>query len=958
MNPFYNDLAESIKTGFLDQYIPCKKEHLPQLLVNADGKKVLTAILKELSECQEFWFSVAFVTKGGVATIINMLKELEEKGISGKVLASQYQFFTEPEALKTLSQLTNIQLKMAIEGDFHAKGYLFKKKDGYSLIIGSSNLTDKALCVNKEWNLKISATENSDIIQNALIEFNREFKNAQIVDSKFIEAYEILYKAQKNFRNNHIVALESIQSLAIKPNKMQLEALANLKLLRVQSKDRALLISATATGKTYLSAFDVKSTGINRCLFIVHRANIAAAAMESFKRIFGKTKTMGMYSGEKKEITADFLFCTVQTISKEANLHQFDKYAFDYIIIDETHRSGAESYQRILNYFKPKFLLGMTATPERTDGFDIFKQFNHDIAYEIRLQKALEEDMLSSFHYYGVTDIIVEERSLKEDVAFNLLVSDERVNKVIEKATLYGCDNGCVRGLVFCSSVKESKALSDAFNKKGYRTVALSGEDSDEKRTAAIIRLESSNDNERLDYIFTVDIFNEGIDIPKVNQIILLRPTQSAIIFVQQLGRGLRKADGKDYLTVIDFIGNYSNNYMVPIALFGDTTYNKDTLRKLMKGGSSLIPGASTVNFDRIARERIFKAIDTANLSLKKDLVKDYQLLKYKIGKIPMMVDFIEHGSRDPFQYVVYSDSYFKFVSQQEDGLVGKLSVLEMKLLELVSSNVADAKRIDEAILLKEIITNGSISVSAFKEIIFNKYGVPVSDSTITSCINNINFNFIKEPQEVVYLANGTFRFYDQFLALLKNDSFSLFFNDALDYAQIKYDKHFDKKNYINGFSLYHKYSRKDVCRILNYEKNEDTTMYGYKIKNNACPIFVNYHKEEDIASTTKYEDGFINNYEFQWMSRSDRTIGGHKEIIQIKNYKSGLRISLFIKKDNGEGSDFYYMGEITPIKFSQSTILDDKGKSVPIVQVIFSMNQPVESFIYEYLVNQEIDKE
>lgn len=952
MNPFYYDLAESIKTGFLDQHIPCKKEHLPQLLVNADGKKVLTTILNELMECQEFWFSVAFVTKGGVATIINTLKELEARGISGKILASQYQFFTEPEALKTLSRLTNVQLKMATEGDFHAKGYLFKKKDGYSLVIGSSNLTDKALSVNKEWNLKISGTDNSDIIQKALVEFNREFKNAHVVDAQFIQAYKIHYKAQKAFRNNHIVATETMHPLVIKPNKMQMEALANLKQLREQDKDRALLISATATGKTYLSAFDVKITGAKRCLFIVHRANIAAAAMESFKRIFSNTKKMGMYSGENKDITADFLFCTVQTISKETYLHQFSPDAFEYIIIDETHRSGAESYQKILNYFKPKFLLGMTATPERTDGFDVFKQFNHDIAYEIRLQKALEEDMLSSFHYYGITDVIVEERSLKEDVAFNLLVSDERVNKVIEKATLYGCDNGCVRGLVFCSSLKESKALSDAFNKKGYRTVALSGEDSEEKRIAAILQLESSNDAERLDYIFTVDIFNEGIDIPKVNQIIFLRPTQSAIIFVQQLGRGLRKADDKAYLTVIDFIGNYSNNYMVPIALFGDTTYDKDTLRKLMKAGSSLIPGASTVNFDKIARERIFKSINYASLSLRKDLIKDYQLLKYKIGKVPMMVDFIEHGSRDPFQYVDYSESYFNFVSQLEDNLLGKLSLLEVKLLELISSHIADAKRIEEVILLKELINNSSISISAFKEIVFNKYGVHVSDATITSCVNNINFEFVNASQKVIYLENGAFQLYDEFLALLNNDYFKQFLNDALGYGQLKYDQFFDKKKYIDGFILYQKYSRKDVCRILNYEKDEHTTMYGYKVKNNACPIFVTYHKADDIVSTTRYEDRFINNYEFQWMSKSNRKLDS-KEIVQIQNYKEGLRLSLFIKKDNDEGTDFYYIGEVTPMKFSQSTILGDKGESVPIVQVIFSMNQPVESFIYEYLINR-----
>jgi hypothetical protein len=497
-------------------------------------------------------------------------------------------------------------------------------------------------------------------------------------------------------------------------------------------------------------------------------------------------------------------------------LTQFAPSHFDYIVIDETHRAGAESYQKLINYFQPAFLLGMTATPERTDGFDIFKQFNYDIAYEIRLQKTLEEDMLWTFHYYGITDD---------------MVPAQRVDTIIEKATLYGCDNGCVRGLIFCSTVKESKDLSTLFNARGYRTVALCGEDSPAIRGAAIQQLEDGDEATKLDYIFTVDVFNEGIDIPKVNQIILLRPTQSAIVFVQQLGRGLRKADDKAYLTVIDFIGNYSNNYMIPIALFGDTSYSKDTLRKLMASGSSLIPGASTVNFDRIAQKRIFEAIDSANLSLRKDLAQDYQLLKYKIGRMPMMVDFMEHGSRDPFLYVKYAKSYFNFAMQEEDKLRGKLSPIEMTLLELFSNHVADAKRIEEVMILQALLSQGSIGRVEVEKMVYDTYGFHLGKGTLESCIRVINFDFVKDPQNVVVFDGETIQFHADFLRLLRNDFFTLFFKDVLDYAGMMYDQHFDITNFVDGFLLYQKYSRKDVCRILNWEKDEHSTMYGYIVQ-------------------------------------------------------------------------------------------------------------------------------
>jgi superfamily II DNA or RNA helicase len=969
MNNFPVYLLDSLRTGFIDQSLASKKEYLPELLVNDtnNGKKVLQTISRELKNCDEFWFSVAFATKSGVTTLINSFQELENAGIFGKVLVSQYQYFTQPEALKSLSKFKNIDLKVAVDRDFHAKGYLFKKSDRYNLIIGSSNLTANALCSNKEWNLKISATCDSKLIADSIKEFRNEFENAVFVNDEFIESYAVDYNLKKKFISSSRKSIEFNHNDLITPNTMQIEALANLEELRSKSKDKALLISATGTGKTYLSAFDVKAYNPKKFLFIVHRRNIAENAMKSFKKIFGDCRSMGIYSGNEREIDADFIFSTIQTISRDEHLHQFDQRHFDYIVIDETHRAGAESYQKILNHFKPKFLLGMTATPERTDGFDIFSQFEHNIAYEIRLHRALEEKMLSNFHYFGVTDVTVDGQVLDENSAFSLLTAKERVDRIIEKAEFYGCDNGCVRGLIFCSSVDESQGLSNVFNKKGYRTVSLSGKSSEEERFTAINRLESSDPSEKLDYIFTVDIFNEGVDIPRVNQIIMLRPTASAIIFVQQLGRGLRKVNDKEYLTVIDFIGNYNNNYLIPIALYGDTTYNKDTLRKLMLTGSSLIPGSSTINFDKITHERIFAAIDNANLQFKKDLVKDYELLKFKIGQIPMMMDFVEHGSRDPQLYVNYSKSYFNFVSSQEESLENKLSEKEIKLLELFSNEIANTKRIEEVIILKKLISGEILLSEDLKVIIFEKYGFSLFDETIESCIKNINFDFVTESYnkklvsvseiydlKIISYTNGVILFNKDFMDSLKNETFLIFLNDMLEYSKTIYDRNFDKNKYVDGFILYQKYSRKDVFRILNWDQNPlAQNVGGYLIspEKTNCPIFVNYHKEEHISSTTKYEEGFVNNSEFEWMSKSRRTLKSN-DVITIRNYRKGIRLPLFIKKSNGESNDFYYMGDVTPIdeSFEEATLVDDDGKNVSVVKVKFRMKHPVEDSIYEYI--------
>lgn len=954
-----HSLLESIQTGFIDKSIPSDKNYRPQLLTNDHrvGKKVLWTIQQELDQCDEFWFSVAFITTGGVETIINTLVELEKRNIKGKVLASQYLNFTDPEALKRLKKFTNIELKIAIEGDFHSKGYLFRKGDYYNLIIGSSNLTQTALCSNKEWNLKVSGTKDSELINQAILEFNKEFESSAHVTNDLITNYSFLWNSRKLLNNDILEKETHVDAFRPKPNLMQRDALKNIENLREKNKKKALLISATGTGKTYLSAFDVEKFKPKKFLFVVHRLTIAEEAMKTFKRLLGDNIKMGVYSGGMQEIDADYIFSTVQTISKPEHLEKFEKTHFDYIVIDETHRAGADSYKRLMEYFTPEFLLGMTATPERTDGEDIFKLFDYNIAYEIRLNKALEEDMLCPFHYYGVTDLIVDGKPIDDKTEFRYLVAEERVKNIIDKIELYSCDNGSKRGLIFCSRQEECIELSKMLNEKGLKTVALTGKSGEKERQDAIERLES--DYNKLDYIITVDIFNEGVDIPKVNQIIMLRPTQSAIIFIQQLGRGLRKINNKEYLTVIDFIGNYSNNFMIPIALFGDTTYNKDILRKLLSSGSSFIPGTSTINFDKVSKQRIFEAIDSANMQQLKDLRNDYRLLKYKIGRVPLMVDFLEHGSRDPIQFVDSKDSYYNFVSAIEEEYRGKLNREQIIILKLYSNDINNARRVEESIILDEIINKSHCCINGFKSLIFEKFGYQVDDSTISSCINNLNSGFTSNEKDrldysVVNLSDGKILPEKYFLKQLENSYFKLFLEDNVKYAIKTYTSEFKKDRFIDGFQLYKKYTRKDVFRILNWDRNPVAqNVGGYIISkdNSNCPIFVTLEKEEDISSSTKYLDGFINPNEFEWMSKSNRRLTS-KDVQAIKNYKTGLRLPLFIKINNDEGIEFYYMGDITPIddSFEETTMLNDKGKKVPVVKMTFKMQIAVELNLYNYL--------
>lgn len=720
-----DELNKALHTSFIDKSFPSNKDLRPKLFFNDYKRRMNLAfeITKRLKECDYFEFSVAFISESGLAVLKQILLNLKEKGVKGRIITSTYLGFNAPKMFKQLLSFTNIEVRIFEQEHcgFHPKGFIFHTGDHRDIIVGSSNLTQTALESNQEWDLFFTSHENGELASQVSNEFDIQWELSTPLTNEWIESYKETYVKP--------VRPTSVQSSkTIKPNKMQEEALKSLKNLRDNNKDKALLISATGTGKTFLSAFDVKRFKPKRLLFVVHRRNIAEAALRSFKYLI-RNVSMGIFSGNTKETDSDFIFSTVQTIHKKEYREMFERDAFDYIIIDEVHRAGAQSYQDIVDYFKPKFLLGMSATPERSDDFDIYEMFDHNIAYEIRLIQAMEYNLLCPFHYYGITDMTIDGIEIDDKSEFNILTSELRVDYIIEKINEYGYSGDRIHGLIFCSRKDECEKLSQLFNMRGYKTIALTGDSSEEMRQKAIDSLES-NDENSLDYIFTVDIFNEGIDIPKVNQVVMLRPTESAIVFVQQLGRGLRKNDSKEYVVIIDFIGNYEKNFLIPVALSGQTNYNKDSLRQFVCEGSLITPGASTIQFDQITEKKIYQSIDAANFTQVRLIKDSYKQLKEKLGRIPRLKEFEQYGAID-VQLMFQNKSlgcYHTFLSKYEKDYHIHFSTLEEKYLQFISSKLSSGKRVEELEAIKLIINKRTNLLTHLKETLNSDYKIELPD--------------------------------------------------------------------------------------------------------------------------------------------------------------------------------------------------------------------------------------
>lgn len=989
-----NELKNGLSAAYINGSLAANLVYKPAFISNnpEEGKKVISSVEDELLRCEEFQISVAFITLGGVTPLLQTLKELEKKGVKGQILTTNYLDFSEPRALEKLNGLKNITLKMydveAAGNGFHTKGYIFKKEEIYRIIIGSSNMTSAALTVNKEWNTKLVSTENGEVAKEIVEEFQKlwDSENALLYDD-FYEVYKERYNIIKHQRE--IAKSEEIPSLEqyrLKPNSMQERFIANLRKILEQGEERALLISATGTGKTYASAFAMRELGFKRVLFLVHRGQLARQTKKSYEKVFAKSVSLGLVGAGYHEYDADYVFATIQTLNRDEHLLQYDKNAFDCIILDEAHHVPADTYQKVMKHFTPKLWLGMTATPDKRDdnieGRNVYELFDHQIAYEIRLQQAMEENLLCPFHYFGITDlaIIGDDEDASRD--FSVLTSDERVKHIINEADYYGYSGDKVKGLIFCSSIKETEELSEKFNHminpstgQKFRTIALNGSASEQERQNAFERLamnkeDATADHEPLDYIFSVEILNEGVDIVEVNQVIMLRPTQSPIVFIQQLGRGLRKAYGKEYVVILDFIGNYNNNFMIPIALSGDRTYNKDNIRRYIMEGGRVIPGASTVHFDEISRKRIFVSVDKANFSDIKLIRENYTNLKNKLGHIPRLFDFDDYGEMDVIRIFDNNSlgSYYKFLVKYEKEYKIRLSENEEKVIEFVSKKLANGKRIQELRMLKRMLAyaRGSSKLGLFAGLSedMKEYGKIVSQNQKENIVNVMTNEFPagsgkKTYSQCVFIEDdGTdYKPTKTFMQMLLNDKFYEMLQEPVEFGIRRYERNYKNTYKQTDLVLYQKYTYEDVCRLLNWEQNEvPLNIGGYKFdkKTKTFPVFINYDKSENISDTTKYEDHFIPGSRDRLIaiSKSGRTLKSEDVQNFLKAKERGIQVELFVRKNKDDkiSKEFYYLGHMTASGNTKEFTMVNTEKTA--VEIEWILDVPVREDIYEYIVN------
>ncbi len=638
-----------------------------------------------------------------------------------------------------------------------------------------------------------------------------------------------------------------------------------------------------------------------------------------------------------------------------------------------------------MDHFTPKLWLGMTATPDKRDdnveGRNVYEIFNYQIAYEIRLQQAMEENLLCPFHYFGITDLsmIGDEEAARD---FNMLTSDERVRHIVNQADYYGYSGDKVKGLIFCSNIKETEELSAKFNQiinpatgKNFRTVALNGSASEQERQDAFERLamnedESSEDRQPLDYIFSVEILNEGVDIVEVNQVIMLRPTQSPIVFIQQLGRGLRKASGKEYVVILDFIGNYNNNFMIPIALSGDRTYNKDNIRRYVMEGGRVIPGASTVHFDEISRKRIFASVDNANFSDIKLIKENYNNLKNKLGRIPALRDFDDYGEMDVIRIFDNNSlgSYYKFLVKYEKEYTIRLSEDEEKVIEFVSKKLASGKRIQELQLLKRILvyTRGISKIGLFAglENDLKSYGKVMSKDQQENIIHVMTNEFPagsgkKTYAQCVFIEkdDSDYKPAKSFAEMLANNDFYNILKELVDFGISRYKRDYSKTYGQTDLVLYQKYTYEDVCRLLNWKQNEvPLNIGGYKFdkKTKTFPVFINYDKAENISDTTRYEDHFVPGFRDRLIAISKSGRSMQSEDVQnfLKAKERGIQVELFVRKNKDDkiSKEFYYLGHMTASGNAKEFTMANTEKTA--VEIEWILDVPVREDIYEYIVN------
>lgn len=865
-------------------------------ITNYSKIKFLDEIKKGLNECNAFKFSVSFIKKAGLNLLTNEIEEALKRGINGKIIVSTYQNFTDITSLEYFLSLMNthsnfechIDFNCFDDNGFHTKGYIFDMNDSNMIIIGSTNITRFALLKNIEWNLSINSDNKEKYYEDIKNEFNFLWDKTMILNTEIIRQYSNqLNYAIERWDMDYI----SDSNKVICPNLMQRKALKEIRRYRDIGVNKALIIAATGSGKTYLAAFDALNYDAKRLLFVVHRDVILKAAKDTFNEVFGSTRSYGLFNGNVQELNRDFIFAT--PIMLVNHLPQFSKDEFDYIIIDEAQHSVVDSIKKILNYFEPGFILGLTATPERMDNQDVFEMFDQNVPYELRLRDALLNDLIVPFKYYGIWDKLIN-YSKNDALTISRQIAEESNIEFIINEIEKHKPNGKLKVLAFCTSIAHANTMADKFNEHGYSTIALTGNNNLMQRIKTFNNLQ--DENNELKIICTVDILNEGVDIPCVNMILFLRPTESSTIFIQQLGRGLRKYPGKEYVTILDFIGNnYDRSVQIALALGtlnNNNIIEKNMLMDLIKDDFKQLNLPIEINIDKLSKESIFKYIEKENFNNKKFLVSNYNSFEKYIGKVPTHMDYINNEyAPDIMRFIGKYGSYYNFLEAINKNEI-ELNDSEKGLLKYLS-NLLPLVRPYEFLIFKNVL-NEINNIEKIMEDTYNYYTNFDSDQffhALKLVINRLWNNPSKNvKEEYLRIDNGLL----EIINVNITEKFKVHLLDLLDYGLNRYDIEFG--DFETKFKLYGNYKTEQIKMVM----CEPGLMQvqGTIVKNDGVVyILAGLRKESSVAEHLNYVDKFINKNVFQWESTTNVRIDNEQGMKLINSKYAHL----FIRKKESE---------------------------------------------------------
>jgi len=872
-------------------------------LTNYTETTFLDKIKENLRHCNSFCFSVSFIKKAGLILLYKDIEAAVERGCVGKIITSTYQNFTDIESLNSfftlMGRCPNFQCHLDAESfhdsgyatlGYHSKGYLFEFDDHKELVIGSSNITRYALLKNIEWDVAVT---DEELYDQAMEEFQEKWNSTYLLNAELIKEYTI----KLNYAIERWDMDYSISSAKIKPNYMQKKALKELNRYRAVGVNRALTIASAGSGKTYLAAFDALNFNPRRLLYIVHEGSILKKSLETFQEVFGKDVSYGIYSGTSKESDADFVFATNITMCNTLDL--FRKDEFDYIIIDECHHATAETYKKIIGYFEPEFLLGLTATPERLDNQDVFELFDHNVPYELRLRDAIANDLVVPFKYYGIRDQLID---------YGLSGNDER-RMIAQMAKEDHCDfiieqiekhrpNGKIKALAFCRNITHARMMSEALGEK-YKTAYLTGRNDIGERVRAYNDLQS--DTRELEILFTVDILNEGVDIPGVNMVLFLRPTESTTIFIQQLGRGLRKFTNKEYVTVLDFIGNsYKRSVQIAFAL-GSLAENFVMEKRLMAAlvkddftALGLVDYGVEIHIDDLSKEEILEYIDKENFNAIKYLKQDYFNFKLYTNSefYPKHMDYINNDcAPDLIRFMSVKTqgkkncSYYNFLKGIGEENLPYFTDKQVDFINYLSG-LLPLVRTHEYLIVKELMT-GSKSYAELNDALGNAIE---------------NYSSVELDHALTYLKyvntdNGKY-----YIPIKFDDQLLEYTEDLIDYGLTRY---IIDNGESAGFKLWNNYRMDQVQ--LKLLQNPGNIMVGTYYYDDYVVIFASLKKDLDDADRLNYKDKFLQPDLFQWESMTNLP-QTHLEKLTHSKYTH-----VFIRKvtsENGLVLPFTYVGK------------------------------------------------